>query len=78
MAICRATLVFSVPWIASAELCCTDPQEASRKISEIQNASLGEYRIRELNDEINKLLREKVFLGASASSLPKGATAGGV
>eukprot|EP00906_Rhabdomonas_costata_P034886 RCo049058 len=35
-------------------------KEVSRKVAEIQNASLGEHRIRELNDEINKLLREKV------------------
>jgi len=34
-------------------------REVSRKVSEIQNATLGEHRIRELNDEINKLLREK-------------------
>nr|CAH7724952.1 unnamed protein product [Callosobruchus chinensis] len=27
--------------------------------SQIQNAGLGEFRIRDLNDEINKLLREK-------------------
>jgi len=34
-------------------------REITRKISEIQNAGLGEHRIRDLNDEINKLLREK-------------------
>lgn len=34
-------------------------KEVGRKISEIQNMSLGEHRIRDLNDEINKLLREK-------------------
>ena len=28
-------------------------------MTQIQNAGLGEYRIRDLNDEINKLLREK-------------------
>lgn len=28
-------------------------------MAQIQNAGLGEYRIRDLNDEINKLLREK-------------------
>merc|ERR1711959_687503 len=33
--------------------------EISKKISEIQNAGLGEHRIRDLNDEINKLLRSK-------------------
>lgn len=33
--------------------------EISRKVAEIQNAGLGEARIRDLNDEINKLLREK-------------------
>ena len=30
-----------------------------RKVSQIQNAGLGEFKIRDLNDEINKLLREK-------------------
>lgn len=34
-------------------------KEISRKISEIQNAGLGEHRIRDLNDEINRLLRAK-------------------
>lgn len=31
----------------------------AKKISEIQNAALGEHRLRDLNDEINKDLREK-------------------
>ncbi|KAL1116718.1 hypothetical protein AAG570_005194, partial [Ranatra chinensis] len=55
------------PFLASE---CTDlPQaekwriqiirEIARKVSQIQNAGLGEFRIRDLNDEINKLLREK-------------------
>eukprot|EP01107_Rhizomastix_libera_P016360 TRINITY_DN6747_c0_g1_i2.p1 TRINITY_DN6747_c0_g1~~TRINITY_DN6747_c0_g1_i2.p1 ORF type:complete len:285 (+),score=68.69 TRINITY_DN6747_c0_g1_i2:7-861(+) len=34
-------------------------RDISRKVSILQNDSLGEYRIRELNDEINNLLREK-------------------
>lgn len=34
-------------------------REASKKMAQIQNAGLGEFRIRDLNDEINKLLREK-------------------
>jgi len=34
-------------------------REISRKVSQIQNAGLGEFKIRDLNDEINKLLREK-------------------
>eukprot|EP00933_Yihiella_yeosuensis_P034625 TRINITY_DN28102_c0_g1_i1.p1 TRINITY_DN28102_c0_g1~~TRINITY_DN28102_c0_g1_i1.p1 ORF type:complete len:304 (+),score=72.61 TRINITY_DN28102_c0_g1_i1:176-1087(+) len=33
----------------------------AKKIAEIQNASLGEHRIRDLNDEINKDLREKGY-----------------
>lgn len=33
----------------------------AKKIGEIQNASLGEHRIRDLNDEINKELREKGY-----------------
>jgi len=33
--------------------------EVARKVAQIQNAGLGEFRIRDLNDEINKLLREK-------------------
>lgn len=34
-------------------------REISRKVTQIQNAGLGEHRIRELNDQINRLLREK-------------------
>jgi len=34
---------------------------AAKKIAEIQNAALGEHRIRDLNDEINKDLREKSY-----------------
>lgn len=33
----------------------------AQKIKEIQNAALGEHRIRDLNDEINKELREKGY-----------------
>ena len=35
--------------------------EISKKISQIQNPGLGEFRIRDLNDEINKLLRVKYY-----------------
>ena len=34
-------------------------KDISRNVSEIQNASLGEHRIRDINDRINKLFREK-------------------
>lgn len=34
-------------------------KEIIRKVSEIQNGSLGEYKIRELNDSINELLKVK-------------------
>ncbi|XP_066144348.1 pre-mRNA-splicing factor ISY1 homolog [Euwallacea fornicatus] len=34
-------------------------REIAQKVAQIQNAGLGEFRIRDLNDEINKLLREK-------------------
>lgn len=34
-------------------------RDITRKIAEIQNAGLGEGRIRDLNDEINKLIRTK-------------------
>jgi len=34
-------------------------REVGKKVTEIQNASLGEGKLRELNDEINKLVREK-------------------
>ena len=34
-------------------------KEICDKVSDIQNAGLGEFRIRALNDEINKLLNEK-------------------
>lgn len=33
--------------------------EISRNVAKIQNAGLGEFKLRDLNDEINKLLREK-------------------
>lgn len=34
-------------------------KEISRKVSKIQEASLSDFQIRDLNDEINKLMREK-------------------
>lgn len=34
-------------------------REIGRKVMDIQNAGLGEGRLRDLNDEINKLIREK-------------------
>jgi len=34
-------------------------KDISRNVAEIQNASLGEHRIRDINDRINKLFREK-------------------
>lgn len=34
-------------------------RDAAKAISQIQNPALGEFRIREVNDEINKFLREK-------------------
>jgi pre-mRNA-splicing factor ISY1 len=34
-------------------------RELIKKVSDIQNASLGEHRIRDINDEINSLLKEK-------------------
>ncbi|KAI3382191.1 hypothetical protein SNEBB_002814 [Seison nebaliae] len=44
--------------------------QVAKKVAQIQNAGLGEYKIRDLNDEINQLLQEKyrwelqiVFLG---------------
>ncbi|KAK4050532.1 NineTeen Complex (NTC) component [Microbotryomycetes sp. JL221] len=47
-------------------------REISRKVSKIQDAGLTDYEVRDLNDEINKLLREKrhwenqiVFLGGA-------------
>uniref|UniRef100_A0A8C9NFL3 Pre-mRNA-splicing factor ISY1 homolog n=2 Tax=Serinus canaria TaxID=9135 RepID=A0A8C9NFL3_SERCA len=35
--------------------------EISKKVAQIQNTGLGEFRIRDLNDEINELLREKGY-----------------
>eukprot|EP00617_Octactis_speculum_P005356 CAMPEP_0185775644 /NCGR_PEP_ID=MMETSP1174-20130828/82781_1 /TAXON_ID=35687 /ORGANISM="Dictyocha speculum, Strain CCMP1381" /LENGTH=249 /DNA_ID=CAMNT_0028463291 /DNA_START=14 /DNA_END=763 /DNA_ORIENTATION=+ len=34
-------------------------REVSKSVAEIQNAGLGEHKIRDLNDQINKLIREK-------------------
>lgn len=36
-------------------------RDITKKIALIQNANLGEYRVRELNDEINKAMRQKHF-----------------
>ena len=36
-------------------------RDMTRKISAIQNASLGEHRVREMNDEINKMNRQRHF-----------------
>ena len=36
-------------------------KEISRKVSRIQDPALSDYQIRDLNDEINKLMREKHF-----------------
>jgi hypothetical protein len=33
--------------------------QVGKKVMEIQNAALGEHKLRDLNDEINKLIREK-------------------
>ncbi|OAE20894.1 hypothetical protein AXG93_3256s1410 [Marchantia polymorpha subsp. ruderalis] len=34
-------------------------REIGRKVMDVQNPGLGEHRLRDLNDEINKLIREK-------------------
>lgn len=34
-------------------------REIAKKVTQIQNAGLGEFKLRDLNDEINKLLKEK-------------------
>ncbi|ORY04837.1 pre-mRNA-splicing factor ISY1 [Basidiobolus meristosporus CBS 931.73] len=33
--------------------------EISRKVTQIQNSGLSDYQVRDMNDEINKLIREK-------------------
>ena len=38
---------------------CQVIRDISKSVTAIQNAGLGEFRIRDLNDHINKLLREK-------------------
>ncbi len=37
-------------------------REITRKLFAIQNATLGEPKLRELNDEMNKLMKKKYFL----------------
>ena len=34
-------------------------KEVSRKVSKIQDSALSDYQVRDLNDEINRLMREK-------------------
>mmetsp|Transcript_58763 Transcript_58763/g.108456 ORF Transcript_58763/g.108456 Transcript_58763/m.108456 type:complete len:307 (+) Transcript_58763:94-1014(+) len=40
-----------------------------KKVAEVQNAALGEHRLRDLNDEINKDLREKAHWEQRISAL---------
>ncbi|KAK8947605.1 hypothetical protein KSP40_PGU013779 [Platanthera guangdongensis] len=65
------------PYLASE---CRDLADADRwrseilreigvKVAEIQNEGLGEHRLRDLNDEINKLLRERVHWERRISEL---------
>lgn len=44
-------------------------KQITGKVSEIQNGSLGEYKIRELNDSINELLKEKLKWEARITEL---------
>ena len=44
-------------------------KQITGKVSEIQNGSLGEYKIRELNDSINELLKEKLKWEARITDL---------
>ena len=34
-------------------------KEITKRVADIQNALLGEFKIREMNDDINKLFKEK-------------------
>ena len=59
-------------------------REIGKKVMEIQNAGLGEHRLRDLNDEINKLIREKghwerqiLKLGGPNYAAQSGAATGG-
>lgn len=44
-------------------------KQITGKVSEIQNGSLGEYKIRELNDAINDLLKDKLKWEARITEL---------
>lgn len=53
-------------------------REIGKKVMDVQNAALGEHRLRDLNDEINKLIREKAHWEARIVQLggPNHARAG--
>lgn len=51
-------------------------KDITKKISTIHNASLGEHRIREINDEINKMNRQKHFWETRIRELGGDATKG--
>ncbi|KAL1924260.1 uncharacterized protein VTP21DRAFT_7295 [Calcarisporiella thermophila] len=56
----RPTNTLSISSLTEAEMWRHDTiREISRKVSRIQDIGLPEYQIRDLNDEINKLMREK-------------------
>ncbi|PNS18289.1 hypothetical protein CAC42_7658 [Sphaceloma murrayae] len=56
----RPKAISSVPDITTCERWRGQVvKEISRKVSKIQEASLSDYQIRDLNDELNKLFKEK-------------------
>ncbi|KAF2751099.1 pre-mRNA-splicing factor isy1 [Sporormia fimetaria CBS 119925] len=56
----RPKLITSVSTIPVAEKWRSQVlKEISRKVTKIQDPALSDYQIRDLNDEINKLMREK-------------------
>jgi pre-mRNA-splicing factor ISY1 len=44
-------------------------REIAKGVADIQNATLGEHAIRELNDQINKLIREKKHWETQVSAM---------
>jgi len=56
----RPTNISEIDSIPTCEKWRSDVmRDIIKKVSDIQNAALGEFKIRELNDDINRLLREK-------------------
>ncbi|RUP48268.1 hypothetical protein BC936DRAFT_144772 [Jimgerdemannia flammicorona] len=57
----RETQAAELGIVKQRECCSHLTSNVSRKVSKIQDAGLSNYQVHDLNDEINKLMRKKIY-----------------